>query len=60
MKKILGCVPMDMPYEYIHGICDQYDTSVIQYTSEYYETLGLKPVDGQGSDFFSVTVIRKN
>ena len=59
MKKIFECTPMNAPYEYIHGICDHYDTSVIQYTSEYYETLGLKPVEGQGSDFFSVTVIRK-
>lgn len=59
MKNIFECVPMDAPYEYIHGLCDRFNSSVIHYTSKYYETLRLEPVDGKGDDFFSITVIKK-
>lgn len=42
IKEGLNIEPMEEPYEYVKNIQEDFDDSKIQYTEEYYETLGLE------------------
>ncbi|MBQ4575511.1 MAG: hypothetical protein IJA85_10025 [Clostridia bacterium] len=44
------------PYNYVRSIADSFDGSRIEYSHEYYDTLGLVPVKHRANDFVSVIV----
>ena len=41
LKDALGLAPMEAPYAYVKAVQQNFDGSRIQYSEEYYETLGL-------------------
>lgn len=53
--------PMEQPYDYVKALQESFDSSKLQYSNEYYDTLGIPRPDGseleeQGWDFEDVYV----
>ncbi|MBR3841176.1 MAG: hypothetical protein IKM20_08580 [Erysipelotrichales bacterium] len=46
LKETLKLEPLNNPYEYVKSIQNNFDDSKIQYSNEYYDTLGLERPDG--------------
>lgn len=52
IKTSLKLKPMDEPYEHVKSVREQFDNCrcEINYSNEYYDTLGLERPDGTESD----------
>ena len=46
MQKELNLEPMNGPFEYVKRVQKEFDDSKIQYSNEYYDTLGMERPDG--------------
>ncbi len=44
------------PYSHVRALADSFDGSEIEYSPEYYDTLGLVPVKHRADDFVSVMI----
>lgn len=50
IRNELSLTPLDNPYEYVKALQKEFDYQSIQYTNEYYDTLGLEQPNGSTSD----------
>lgn len=50
LKEKLNLEPLENPFEYVKSIQDNFDYSKINFSSEYYDTLGLERPDGSESE----------
>lgn len=50
IKESLKLTPMEAPYEYVKSVQEQYSNCEINYSNEYYDTLGLERPDGTERD----------
>ena len=58
----LGLSPIENPYEYVKDIQSDFDSSGIQYSNEYYDTLGIDNATKTSSipDFCETVTVIKN
>ncbi len=51
----LALEPMEEPYEYVKGLQAEFDDSLIRYTDEYYDVLGIRR-DGEETTYHTIPV----
>lgn len=68
IKTVLKLEPKENPYEYVKAVQELFDDSKINFSNEYYDTLGLERPDGSASEMqmlefgavtFSVSIKKK-
>lgn len=50
LQQTFGLTPMEDPYHYVKTLQAEFDTSLIPYSNDYYDTLGLERPDGTTAD----------
>lgn len=50
LQQTFGLTPMEDPYHYVKTLQADFDTSLIPYSNDYYDTLGLERPDGTTAD----------